>query len=330
MLDLTSTILEGADELDRRDAFDEADRRAYMNASEAMQCIRKQWYMKFTEVPEQDWGYARRGKVIEAWNVSCLLAAGVDLRLSGGGQETIYSDKHRISATPDGVIVTNEGIYGVEFKSIDPRTNRSNLPKKGQVEQLQIGMALVDMIKDELGLPDVAFLGGYLHYTDASNLNDQTQVFVRFDPGILDKVKPRADRLFAAKTADALAREGRLDGGHECRMCAFTGPCGVDGAKADTGSQRASGTRLSRAVTAYLDGQAMEASGREQKTAAADKIKAAMKNAGKTMDEVDGHIITYTKVAGRKTLDRKAVEAAGIDLTPFEKTGAPSERLVVK
>lgn len=35
-------------------------------------------------------------------------------------------------------------------------------------------------------------------------------------------------------------------------------------------------------------------------------------------------------MAGRKSLDKKAVEAAGIDLTPYYKVGAPFTTLTVK
>jgi hypothetical protein len=40
--------------------------------------------------------------------------------------------------------------------------------------------------------------------------------------------------------------------------------------------------------------------------------------------------VSMSLTKGRASLDRKAVAAAGIDLTPFEKVGAPVERLNVK
>ena len=44
----------------------------------------------------------------------------------------------------------------------------------------------------------------------------------------------------------------------------------------------------------------------------------------------DGFAFTCTMTAGRKTLDKKALEAAGIDLEPFYKQGAPFTTLKVK
>lgn len=44
----------------------------------------------------------------------------------------------------------------------------------------------------------------------------------------------------------------------------------------------------------------------------------------------NGWTFKCVMVPGRKTLDKKAVEAAGIDLSPFEKQGAPFTQMTVK
>jgi len=46
--------------------------------------------------------------------------------------------------------------------------------------------------------------------------------------------------------------------------------------------------------------------------------------------EAGDHTFEVTMMKGRKTLDRKAMEMAGIDLEPYEKVGAPFTKLVVK
>ena len=46
--------------------------------------------------------------------------------------------------------------------------------------------------------------------------------------------------------------------------------------------------------------------------------------------EAGEHTFEVTMMKGRKTLDRKAMEMAGIDLEPYEKVGAPFTKLVVK
>jgi hypothetical protein len=46
---------------------------------------------------------------------------------------------------------------------------------------------------------------------------------------------------------------------------------------------------------------------------------------------VDGSwSVVWSTVRGRSSLDQKALEAAGLDLDPYRKEGAPSERLTVK
>ncbi len=334
MYDLIAKLEAGAALLDQGDELDPEERKLYMNASEALFCIRRQWYEKFSgeQAKDQDWGYARRGKLIEPWNVKTLRAAGVDLRFAGDDQETIFSDKHRLSATPDGVLVTNQHLVGVEFKSIDPRVRRDKLPKKGHGEQLQMGMALVDLVKEDMGLPDLPWDGGIVLYTDASNVYDQTVKPVPFYPGILDKMSKRARRLFNAKRADDLPREGKLDGGYECKTyCPFAGVCLKAGAGPETkGSAAGKDARLVKAVAEFVDQKNAEAAAKGLKDNAAERIKAAMTHRGEKSLTVGDHKVTLAKVAGRKSFDRKAAEAAGLDLSPYDSVGQPSERLTVK
>ena len=200
-------INKGADAIDAADdKFDPEVRKNYMNASEALSCIRKQWYSKNRPPVEQSWGFARRGRGVEAHVEACLVAAGVDLRLSGEEQEGVYSDAHRISATPDGVEVTNQNLIGLEFKSIDPRTNRDKLPKKEHIAQLQLGMALVELVKEDLGLPDLPFSHGVVVYTDALNWGDHVEHRVPFDPNILDDLKKRAEGPVSTSTSVTTSR----------------------------------------------------------------------------------------------------------------------------
>lgn len=324
-------INKGADLIDEKDdKFDPEVRKNYMNASEALGCIRKQWYSKNRPPVPQDWGFARRGRGVEAYVETCLQAAGVDLRLAGEDQEGVYSDKHRISATPDGVEARNYSLIGCEFKSIDPRTNRDKLPKKEHVAQLQIGMALVDLIKEDLGLPDLPFSHGVIVYTDASNWGDHVEHRVPFDPSILDDMKPRADKILNSKSVGRLPREGKSNG-YECRSCPFKDECLSDPAAADAPYQAGRrGTRLAIAVQDYVAAKAEEGEVKSKLAAASERIKAEMTKKKADKVEVEGRLVSITTTAGRKTLDRKAVEAAGIDLSPFEKTGAASTRLTVK
>ena len=90
-----SAILKGADAIDARKTFDPKERAQYLNGSEAMTCIRKQWYIK-NEAKEdgpQDWGYARRGMHAEDYMVSRLQAANIPLLFTGKDQVGIRDDE---------------------------------------------------------------------------------------------------------------------------------------------------------------------------------------------------------------------------------------------
>jgi len=305
-----------------------------MNASEALSCIKKQWYSKHQPdlAAPQDWGFARRGKGIEAFVVSCLKASGVDIRLTGKDQETIYSDQHKISATPDGVEVSNEGLFGVEFKSIDPRKDRSKLPTKEHVTQLQLGMKLVDMIKGDLGLPDLPFKGGTIIYTDASNWSDHLEFKVPFKDGILDELSPRAKKVLTARKVGNLPREGKSNA-YECKYCAYAAVCGAQGAEVAASGGAGKGNRGSRLETVladYTEAKSMKDRAEKDVKAASERIKSELAKRKVTELDIAGRHISLSSVSGRVSLDKKAVKEAGIDLTPFEKVGAPSERLTVK
>lgn len=332
-------VLLGAAAIDARDAFDPNERAKYMNASEADTCIRKQWYSKHQPElsEEQDWGYARRGKGIEEYMVNAMRAANVDIRNAGeANQIGVYSDEYRISATPDGQIVdhADERLIGWEGKSMDPRTNRGYLPKPEHVTQLQIGMALADGLKDDLGLPDMPFSHGILSYTDASNWNDIIEFEVAYDPKVLDRLAKRASRVLNTKQVARLPREGKANGGKECdQRCSFKAVCMGDSAPA-TGTTKTgrgnAGSSLDTAVKrhVFLKGKIDELTAEQKQYA--EEIKEGLRERKVGSLTVAGKEVKLASVAGRKTLDRKAVAAAGIDLTPFEKVGAPGERLTIK
>jgi len=63
---------------------------------------------------------------------------------------------------------------------------------------------------------------------------------------------------------------------------------------------------------------------------AQERIKQFLREHRTRKVEGDNWSVTYFPVKGRLSLDRKAVEAAGIDLSPFETPGDPGERLTIK
>lgn len=316
-------ILSGAQALDDTEGFG-IDRSKYLNASTADSCIRKQWFERNLPPVEQDWGFARRGKQGELYLVDCLLAAGCELAFAGDDQMSLVSDEHRISATPDGFLRTKVGWLGVEFKTVDPSTNRNYLPRASHVTQLQIGMELAHLRGGGFPQP----VSGKVVYMDASNYNDILEFDVQRDRDILDRLAPRAKKMLKADSVDRLDREGKRTG--ECTRyggCPFAEQCGVAGAVAATSVGYSPG--LEAAVQAYILAKADEADAKGRKDNAAEDIKTELAARNARALIVGNHKVSMTSVAGRRSYDWKAMQAAGVDLSPFMSEGRPSERLTV-
>lgn len=319
-------ILTGAQALDDTEGFG-IDRSKYLNASTADSCIRKQWFERHLPPVEQDWGYARRGKQGELYLVDCLLASGMALAYCGDDQVSLASDEHRISATPDGYLQTEGGWLAIEFKTIDPRTNRNYLPKPEHVTQLQIGMELAHLQDADFPKP----VSGVVVYMDASNYNDIIEFPVARDRDILDRLTSRAKKMLNAKSADRLDREGKRTG--ECKKyggCPFAEQCGIEIEGEATVSRGNRGSGLDAAVQAYVMAKADEQEAGERKAVAAEDIKKELKARNARDLIVGNHRVELTSVAGRRSYDWKEMEKAGIDLSPFMSTGKPSERLTVE
>jgi len=305
------------------------DRSKYLNGSEAMTCIRKQWYKKFQpeEEAEQDWGYARRGIHGEKFLVESLVAANVPLTMAGKEQVSWQDEKRRISSTPDGVIQYDDEWVVPEFKTVSPYTNKSKLPRVPHVAQLQIAMEMIDLNIDR---PDGVGLRGLLVYMDCSNFFDITEVSVKRDKTILDKMAKRASQIFRTKDVGNLDREGKRAGGAECRtMCSFTEVCGVDVEVAST--RRATrGSTFDGSALRYMELKDAEEVIKIEKATLQEEIKNGLKQRSTTKAVVGNIEVWLSITKGRASLDKAAVKRAGIDLSPFEKIGAPSERLTVK
>ncbi len=304
------------------------DRSKYMNASEALSCARRQWFTKHAQEPnkgyEDGWGYQERGNGVEQFVVAMLERSGAELALAWPNQKSLVSEEHRISATPDGVLV--DGADAIEIKSIDPRTNVSKLPKKEHTVQLQIGMELMRMNTNH------SPMDGILIYVDASDWSKILEFPVPRDEEVLDRLKPRADKILNARKAKSLDPEGALTG--ECKWCPFREACG-DASDLFNEGQKAKkkanlGYSLDTDVQGYLGTKHII---EREKQALEEYRQALIAYLGKNKVQevtVGSVLVQLSQVAGKRSLDRAAMEKAGIDLTPYEKTGAPSTRLTVK
>lgn len=314
-------ILRGRDlmEADKDWGF---DRSQFLNSSEADACMRMLWYSK--NQPElaasQDWGFARRGNNVERYVVESFDKMNdVAVERVGDLQVSLQDDKRRLSATPDGVISFDGGPWeGLEIKSIDPRTNTGRLPKPAHITQLRIAMALLNQ---EAGYN---LRSGWLLYVDASNHNRMFEFQIDADDRILDTYAKRAKKLFGLTKAETIDREGKRTG--ECKYCPFAETCGVTEARNPLPARRPAG--FDKAAARYVELADMEEQIKAEKDSLKEDLRSGLRGAGKLI--VGDIEVSLSTTKGRTSLDKKAVAAAGINLSPFEKTGAPVERLTVK
>ena len=143
------------------------------------------------------------------------------------------------------------------------------------------------------------------------------------------RYQARAQKILRSKSASNLDREGKRTG--ECKYCPFTKTCGVAGGSSGNGRARANrGSKLEGLAKRIMQVKDEISELKAQEDELKEDLKQDLHKRKETHLRVGDIDVSLTQVKGRATLDKKAVAAAGIDLSPFEKVGAPSERLDIK
>lgn len=325
------------------------DRTEFLTSSEVASCLRQTYFSKVPgKAVFRGNGYTERGNAIEDWfveTITQLTPLGYKFEYVGDGQRSFYDAENGLSGTPDGLMTTPEGDkYLLEIKSIDPRFNKRNLPKKPHVYQIQQNMYLVQKCLN------CTLRGGILFYIDASNIYDVNEFEYTYDPKMISVCFNRADNLWSAKGPDDLEPEGIQTG--ECETCAFTNEC-----SATITMQKALAEAGAKAVP-FSASQLPEEVGYsslsdEEKTLLATYLDAyhAAKKAGKIADEkkqavnqlvvkrnglvaFGEYVLTAATYAGRETIDKTALAGElakfGLSLDKYMKRGAPYVMLNVK
>ena len=325
----------------------EHDRTLTVGASEVGQCLRKTWFTKNGTDPDPSYidryGARLRGDLIENhhWEpgIRSQLPAGIDFLFAGPEQKTLVDGY--LSATSDGLLVgvstdalSHHGIDDigvdslvVECKSIDPRVGLKDAKTEHQF-QVHCQMGLIRHCTEYQ--PTHALIS----YTDASFLDDVTEFAIAFDAEIYQAAKSRATEVMTATAAEDLRPEGKLSGGNECRYCPHQSRCAGMIVSAIPDDREPLGDNALVALKALVDEEQMARAGKDQETRrlaeTQERIKAFLRQHKTRKVEGDDWSVTYFPVKGRLSLDRKAVLAAGIDLSPFETPGDPGERLTIK
>jgi len=318
------------------------DRSGYTGASEVGQCLRKVKFGKWRGSepdPEyiESWGYALRGSFMEDhyWvpALRASLPPGALLRYAGADQMTLALGS--LSATPDGCLVglpDPDGGGGgvlVECKSIDPRSKLTG-PKPEHEFQVQVGMGILRR-SDYPECPDWAVIS----YIDASDWSRVSEFAIKYSDRVFAAAQERAQAIASAASPDDLPAEGKIAGGRECHYCAYQRQCG-DG---EIATMPEGGVRLHPEAVKELKGlrdaerrlALVIEDNRATQALAHEAIKQFLRqHNARAHKEVDGSwSVQWSVVAGRRSLDTRAVEAAGINLEPYQKEGKPSERLTI-
>ena len=325
----------------------EHDRSLTVGASEVGQCLRKTWFTKNGVEPDPDYvdryGAKLRGDLIENhhWEpgIRAQLPDGVAFLFAGPEQKTLVDGY--LSATSDGLLVgvlpdalSHHGIDDiggdslvVECKSIDPRVSLKDAKAEHEF-QVHCQMGLIRHCTEYR--PNFALIS----YTDASFLDDVTEFAIPFDPEIYAAAKTRATRVMTADAPLDLPSEGKLAGGGECRYCPHKSRCAGVTVGAIPEDREPLGDNALATLKALVD---EEQAARAEKDATArrltdaqERIKEFLREHRTRKVEGDDWSVTYFPVKGRMSLNKRAAEAAGIDLSPFETPGDPGERLTIK
>lgn len=327
----------------------EHDRSQTVGASEIGQCARKTWFAKHgaPRDPEYSdgWGARERGNLIERFFWEPAVRAGLPegARLLYAGEQQLTLQNGYLSATTDGLLTSLPrdalawaGVEDIgpghsinlDCKTIDPRVSlNKHKPEHEFQVQVQMGLMREFATGSE---PEYSILS----YINASFFDDVKEYVVKFDPRIYAAAHTRARDIMEAGDPLSLPPEGKMAGGQECEYCAWASHCAAVTVAGVPKDETPLGDNAIAELKDLRDSATIRAEIKEYWTkrhaVSVEAIKSFLREHDTRRYKGDGWSVSYSATAGRATLDIAAVEAAGIDLSPYYKTGKSSERLTVK
>lgn len=243
-------------------------RHDYVTASEAISCVRKLAFQKHAErqaIPIPDFwdimsdedfqahldamkdddvrGIFARGNWIEEWIVETLQSVTAEHEqyfFTGKEQVSFYTNKKRISGTPDGLYVNWEEMSyrWLEFKSTQ---NVISGPKMGHVSQLSVNTGISEHLSEsgafeeyfDIPLSSMDLKSGRLLYVNADNYLTMSEFEVEWDQGeALGRASAKAKALFIPdgkggvdiRQPEDLKPEG-MSTPNGCSFCGFYRQC---------------------------------------------------------------------------------------------------------
>lgn len=319
------------------------DRSKTLGASETFGCLRRSWFSKFApnlaDKAIMSMGAAERGNVIENHFVVPKLYSifGRDRVLfAGDDQQTLVKGLN--SATPDALIFPERrdvlkkyGVddigsdcFGTEIKSFDPRMN---LQEEKFVHR---GQGIIQMGLFE---ETTKYRPQYniILYINAADFYDIRTFVVSKNDDVYATAKARATAVFEATDAYQLKAEGVHNG--QCRYCLFQGAC------RDSELSKFPSTKelltdneiktLTDMAHRYTELGDTVKEAEKTRSEVSEEIKRFLNAVGTKGASVPGFTVAYSKMDGRETVDTDAMEADGIDLSPYMKRGKGYTRLQV-
>lgn len=312
------------------------DRSTTVGGSEIGQCARKIWFTK-NDAPHDpgyvdNWGARERGNLIEnywwlpAMRAWVAMQGGVRLFYAGEEQQTLVDGY--LSATTDGLLVWSNGLaINLDCKSTDPRIDIQK-EKSEHSFQVQVQMGLIRSCTEYQ--PEQSILS----YINASWLDDVREYVVPWLPRVYKAAQDRARQIMTARSALELPPEGKMAGGDECRYCAWASHCAAVTVAGVPREEQPLDDEAAEQLLALRDAErgllANRQNAEREHAEIIEDIKRFLRENNTRRFKGDGWSVSYSVTTGRATLDTVAVEAAGIDLSPFYAPGKPSERLTIR
>lgn len=303
------------------------DRSKTVGASEVGKCMRMTAHKKIEgehlHRPE-DYGFVKRGDVIEdAWFAPALKTAGLKVSAVGQDQVTLIHPNGVLSGTPDGWLELAGEKYVLECKS------RSAVPEKPLRAHYWQVTANIGIARD---LGDLRVSGAVIVYINPNEISDIGVFFVEFDESLYQTIKDRAGLIMDATSWTDLPAEGRSFG--DCAYCPARKECWTYDADIFDGEEPAFSENALKALESMVKDRVQLARASKEADQARkeldDGIRQMLQEHGVDKVPLTDCTVRLAKRKGRKTLDRKALEAAGFDLAPYEKEGAPISFIEVK
>lgn len=346
MNDLEKVLSDYAEAVDKAKTWNGHDRKDTCGASEIFGCIRRLWYEKNDIAHDDDYedryGAKLRGNLIEDHFVVPAIRDhmpdGFFVDLAGADQKTRIDGF--LSCTPDGVVVNENGqdrtfcgvtlkpggAAALEIKSIDPRIVLDK-PKPVHAGQAQVQMGLLRRTTNYQ--PDHCIL----IYVNTSFFDDIAVFVVDYNNATYESAKTRAKTVFQSKDSQRLSPEGAIAGGAECDYCPWFRRCRQDNAD----RVPSDGNKLNTEDADILYNIAVQErraadvakEAKQAHDAYKEKVKTFLQDKGIRRHKGDGWSVSWSSMAGRKTISKKLIEDAGHDPEDFMSEGVPGDKLTV-